>query len=238
MAQPRLSILCGLLICGLVLAPSTLSQNSGSQPFKLGVEEKDYMQQQQVPAYPSYPSYPTYAPPKKTPMMQGQARAAAPPPPVKKPPMQASLQQNQAPRMQAGVAAPGVLPGEFLGVWQVLGSRQNIEAQPQFQQGIEGIFAGSTSNIWQIQGNAQQGYVMVSDTGVSTQLVVDKVQGNTAFLRYQHQIKNTVAQEAIVMQLGPGGASFSGLQRTSIVKQGEPQPRAKVTYQLAGRRQR
>lgn len=233
-----------LNVCLIQVGVSAQNPSGGSsEPFKLGVEQKDYMQQQQqVPAYPSYPSYPTYAQKTPAPVMKGQAAIKAPvqQPPKRQPPMQAAVQQNQIPQrpLQAQVAAPGVLPNEFLGVWQVLGSRQNVEAQPQYQQGIDGIFSATTSNTWQIQGNPQQGYVLATDTGVSTQLVVDKVQGNTAFLRYQHQIKNTVAQEAIVMMLDGGGATFSGLERISIVKQGEPQPRAKVTYKLMGRRQR
>ncbi len=38
------------------------------------------------------------------------------------------------------------------------------------------------------------------------------------------------------MSLVPGGAQFNGLERVSISKQG--QVRAKVTYQLVGRRGR
>ncbi|HMP51824.1 MAG TPA: hypothetical protein PKD05_09740, partial [Candidatus Melainabacteria bacterium] len=68
-------------------------------------------------------------------------------------------------------------------------------------------------------------------------LFVNKVQGNTAFIRYGHPIKNTMAQEAIVMELSPDGKRFKGLERITIVKQGEP-PRAKVTYQLVGQRRR
>ncbi len=46
-----------------------------------------------------------------------------------------------------------------------------------------------------------------------------------------------MAQEAVVLELQNGGMSFQGLERISIVKEGEPQPRAKVTYQLYGQRQ-
>ena len=74
-----------------------------------------------------------------------------------------------------------------------------------------------------------------NDQGVSTSLLVQST-GDTAILRYQHPIKNTVAQEAVVMQLLPGGASFNGIERISIVKQGEG-VRAKVEYNLLGRRQ-
>ncbi|MGH9554162.1 MAG: hypothetical protein ACRD3W_32590, partial [Terriglobales bacterium] len=64
------------------------------------------------------------------------------------------------------------------------------------------------------------------------------VEGGTAFIRYQHPISKTMAQEAIVMSLVPGGIQFNGLERISIVKEGMAQPRAKVTYQLMGSRQR
>ena len=228
-----------LFVSSFVSAPAR-----ADEPFKLGVEQRTVIQNQAPPAsypsYPAYPSYPTYAPPaqprqdKKPPKppKRLEATAAQSQMPVQPPP------QQQRPPMTAAIAAPGVLPGEFLGVWQVLGSRSSIEAQPQFQEGVQNIFQATTSDTWTIQGNPQQGYSLASSTGVSTQLSVDRVQGSTAFIRYQHPIKNTVAQEAIVMQLGPGGASFQGLERISILKQGEPQPRCKVTYQLSGRRQR
>lgn len=233
----NLVLVAALSLSGLISPLETQAQQS--EPFKLEAETKDFLQQP-TPSYPSYPSYPTY--PQKPQMQPQTPRAATPPPPRR--PIQASVQQNQQNQqnqqrpLQASVVAPGVLPNEFLGVWQVAGNRQSVDAQPQYQQGINGIFSQNTGNIWQIQGSPQQGYTLTTDTGVSTQLVVDKVQGGTAYLRYQHQIRNTVAQEAIVMMLGSGGAQFSGLERISIVKQGEPQPRAKVTYQLAGRRQR
>ena len=70
------------------------------------------------------------------------------------------------------------------------GSRQKIEALPQYQPGIGNIFTVNNSQYWQIGGSPQQGYQLSSNTGVRTQIFVDKVQGNTAFLRYQHQIKN------------------------------------------------
>ncbi len=145
-----------------------------------------------------------------------------------KPPM------RQQPVAEAPIVK-GVLPDQFLGRWQVLGSRSKVVAQPQFQAGIDGIFSGSTSNTWNIQGNAVQGYTLTTDTGVSTALTV-QTQGNTAVLRYQHPINKTMAQEALVMELVPGGAQFDGLERISIVKPGEQQPRAQVTYKLVGQR--
>lgn len=230
-----LSVLAASLILGTGFTPV-----SADEPFKLGAQTnvQNEPPPAQYPAYPAYPTYPTYTPP---PVAKPDKH---PPKPVKQPkPLQGGAMQStpppvQQPPMQASIAAPGVLPGEFLGVWQVLGSRSAVEAQPQFQQGINNIFQATTSDTWTIQGSPQSGYSLSSSTGVSTQITVDRVQGTTAFIRYQHPIKNTVAQEAIVMQLGPGGASFQGLERISIVKQGEPGPRCKVTYQLSGRRQR
>jgi len=73
---------------------------------------------------------------------------------------------------------------------------------------------------------------------VSTTLTIYKVMNNQAFIRYQHPIGKTMAQEAIVMELQNGGASFQGLERISIIKDGQQPPRAKVTYQLYGQRQR
>ncbi|HMY55331.1 MAG TPA: hypothetical protein PK671_20380, partial [Candidatus Obscuribacter sp.] len=80
-------------------------------------------------------------------------------------------------------------------------------------------------------------YTLKTDQGVTTSLNIYKVAGNQAFIRYQHPISKTMAQEAVVLELQNGGMSFQGLERISIVKEGEPQPRAKVTYQLYGQRQ-
>lgn len=222
---------------GSCFAQSDSSASGQKAPFKLGVEEKFQMSE------PSYPSYPA-------PVMVPQTPRTAPPPkPVHKPPMHAAVEQTQRPPapqppsrppMNMGIqqtAPPGVLPSQFLGAWQVLGQRSKVEALPQFQSGIDGIFTGSNSQVWQISGDPGQGYAFVSNTGVRSQVYVDKVQGNTAYLRYQHPIRNTMAQEAIVMMLSPDGSQFQGLERISIVKQGEPGPRAKVTYNLVGRRQ-
>jgi len=211
--------------------------------IKGGVETNDVIQTPQQSYVPSYgapkmigvpvpvqhPLKPKEAPlkpkPKPKPIVpiQGAVTQVAPPPPLK---------------ASAAVSAPvteGVLPPQFLGRWQVMGSRSGVEAQPQFQKGIDGIFAASTANTWTIQGSPQQGYMLSTDSGVSTPLTVVS-QGNQAILKYQHPIRNTVAQEALVMQMTPGGVQFDGLERITIVKQGEP-PRAKVTYKLIGHRQ-
>lgn len=129
------------------------------------------------------------------------------------------------------------LPPAFLGIWQVHGQRTNVEALPEFQAGAQQAFSVSNDQLWNISGGPNSGYTLGSNTGISTALIVDKVQGNTAFVRYQHPVGNTMAQEAIVMSLRPGGVQFDGLERISIVKQGLSQPRAKVTYQLTGVRQ-
>jgi hypothetical protein len=216
------------------MTPGFAQQKQG-EPFKLGVEQKHEIEN----AYPAYPSYPppqmvqpVKPPPVKKPpppkKLEAKATMAPVEQPVKRPPIQAAIQEN---------VPPGVLPQVFLGTWQVLGQRKSVEAQPQYQQGIGGIFETSNSQVWSINGNPGQGYSMSSNTGVSTSIIIDKVSGNTAFIRYQHPIRNTMAQEAIVMQLSPDGRQFQGMERISIVKQGEPSPRAKVTYTLFGQRQ-
>lgn len=197
----------------------------GNEPFKLGVEERG--QVQSPPSYSTYPAPTMVAPPLQGNAhernLQGGAR--------KKAPMQASAQQH--PPLSGTVTK--TLPPSLLGSWLVSGNRTKVESQPEFQSAAEGAFAPSTTNVWTIMGDPQKGYTIGSDTGVNFQLWVDKVQGGVAFVRYQHPVKNTVAQEAIVMQLENGGTRFSGLERVSIVKEGQP-PRAKVTYQLVGQR--
>ena len=186
------------------------------KPFELGAEQKvinegsggtyDYPTPQAMP----------------TPRMNGGIQQQQQPP--RRPPMQLQATQRV------------VLPANFLGSWRVSGTRVKVEARPEFQQGAEAAFQVNTMNTWNIGGDPNSGYSMSNDQGVSTQLVVDKVEGNTAFIRYQHPINNTVAGEAIVMSLVPGGVRFNGLERVSISKQGDV--RAKVTYQLVGQRSR
>ncbi|HEY9677933.1 MAG TPA: hypothetical protein V6C76_07980 [Drouetiella sp.] len=175
-------------------------------------------------------------------IMRPQTPVHATPPKPKKP-LNANINENvqrqppppQRPPMQLN-ATQVALPAGFLGSWRVMGQRSKVEAMPEFQAGAEQAFSLNTNNTWNIQG--QPGSYSMSNGEMSTPLWVDKVEGGTAFIRYQHQIKNTMAQEAIVLSLGAGGAQFNGLERISIVKEGLAQPRAKVTYQLAGSRLR
>lgn len=204
---------------------------ANAEPFKLGAEQKQYNSDGSYPAYPQYPT--PQAMPAPRPPMTGNVQENAPP----RRPMNGNVQENAPPRRPIPVQIQKVvLPASFLGSWNVTGQRTKVEALPEFQAGAEAVFAPNTSNVWNIGGDPNSGYSMSNDAGVSTSLVVDKVEGNTAFIRYQHPIKNTVAGEAIVMSLVPGGAQFNGLERVSISKQG--QVRAKVTYQLVGRRGR
>lgn len=206
----------------LVSALAILGSQAIAEPFKLGVEQRQQAEQQNYDPYPQYPT--PQMMPQRAPI-QGNVREnqQPPPQPPRRPPIQAGIQQRVA------------LPPNFLGAWNVEGQRTKVEALPEFQAGAEAVFQVRTSNVWNIQGNPGSGYSMSNDAGVQTQIVVDKVEGNTAFIRYQHPVKNTVAQEAIVLSLAPGGGQFQGLERISIVKEGQP-PRAKVTYQLVGRR--
>lgn len=210
---------------------AALAQGGALKPFELGAEQKQYNNDSTYPAYPQYPTpqaMPAPRPPIRTGVQQNEQR---------RPPVNLNVQQDAPPprRIQANIQKV-VLPASFLGSWNVTGQRTKVEALPEFQAGAEAVFAPNTSNVWNIGGDPNSGYSMSNDAGVSTSLVVDKVEGNTAFIRYQHPIKNTVAGEAIVMSLVPGGAQFNGLERVSISKQG--QVRAKVTYQLVGRRGR
>lgn len=213
-----------------VLIPVSAGGGLADEPFKLGVEQKGYVEPPPQQGYADYPSYPAYTPPRQP--LQGRAGAQG------GPPLQGAIQQQapSRPPIQAGIQKQ-VLPPQFLGVWNVSGQRNKVQAQPEFQAGAERSFAMSTNNIWEIGGDPNSGYTIGSNTGVKTQIVVDKVQGNTAFIRYQHPIGNTMAQEAVVLQLSPDGRQFSGLERISIVKQNQP-PRAQITYGLTGIRQR
>lgn len=153
----------------------------------------------------------------------------------------AAIQQQQRPPqqrpIQAQVQQSVELPKGFMGAWVVQGQRSKMQALPQFQSSIGQFFLPNTRNIWNISGNPRAGYTLTTDQGVSTKLNIHKVAGNTAFILYQHPTFNTMAKEAIVMELQNGGASFSGLERITIVKQETKEERATVTYQLVGQRQ-
>ncbi|MBX9724486.1 MAG: hypothetical protein K2X81_23955 [Candidatus Obscuribacterales bacterium] len=229
-----------LLLSFGLFAPAVLADDA-PKPFELGIEQRDRLPDQPVPTYGAPQMVPTYTPPpppkkpKKQKLESGVTDNAPPQRPLNGS-AQMSPPRNMQPMMgQQAPVQQNVLPPQFLGRWQVSGMRSAVEALPQFQSGIDGIFSMQTNNIWNIGGNPQQGYMLSTDTGVQTSLMVE-TKGDTAILRYQHQIKNTMAQEALVMQLAPGGAQFEGLERITIVaKTGEK--RAMVTYKLVGRRQ-
>lgn len=146
-------------------------------------------------------------------------------------PIKAKATQN-AP-LQVSATKSITLPAGFLGKWNVTGQRKSVEAGPEFKAAAEGAFAMQTNNVWNITGDAQSGYVIESSSGINTQIYVDKVGKGTAIIRYKHPIKNTEAEESVILQ--GGGNSFDGLERIAIVKQGQP-PRAKVEYTLHGSR--
>ncbi len=201
------------------------------EPYKLGVQENIQGMPNANSAYPA-PQ-----------MILTPGAAATQRTPSPKPPSTFSGNASQfTNRVNQETFSSGVtavaLPPPFLGVWQVHGQRTAVQALPEFQASAEQAFTPNNDQIWNISGNQAAGYTLGSNTGISTALIVDKIQGNTAFVRYQHPVGKTMAQEAIVMSLLPGGRQFEGLERISIVKEGLPQPRAKVTYQLNGTRQR
>jgi hypothetical protein len=225
-----------MIVTGLLLAALGSSIGmAAADPFKLGAETNQYIEQ----TPDGYPAYPT---PKMVPVAPKQS----PVPPAKhNKPIKLNVEQNQQlpppqqpPRLQAQVQAappPGVLPNQFMGRWMVIGNRGRIQARPEYQNGIENIFTSSNSQTWNIAG-APGSYSMSSDTGVS-QVQVGNCTANTAFIRYEHQVGKTMAREAIVMQLSADGRTFQGIQRISIIKPGEPGPRATVQYNLIGQRQ-
>lgn len=222
---------------GALFSPLISPPQAAADPFKLGVQEKNYIESggyqypapQMVAPVSAPPQQPKQAHASST-GLRGGAQVSQP-----RAPIQANIQQR-AP-MQLNVQQSVALPPGYLGTWLVNGNRQKVDAEGTFQSDAERAFSQATNNTWTISGNPASGYTLSSNEGVTTQLWVDKVANGTAFIRYQHPIKNVMAQEAIVLSLTPDGAQFQGLERISIVKQGEP-PRAKVTYQLMGQRQR
>jgi hypothetical protein len=201
---------------------------ASADPFKLGVEERGFMQdgsggQQQYPAPQMMPS----------PTLQGGAQGGGFN-------GQAGKGQMAQPRrpIQANIQKNVELPKSFLGTWMVRGSRTKFDARPDMQEGFNRVFANQTQNMWTIAGSPGSGYSFANEAGVKTSIFVEKASGNTAFIRYRHGIGNCVAGEAVVMELLPGGMQFNGLEKVTISKAGEPGPRAEVTYQLVGQRKR
>jgi hypothetical protein len=225
--QPHLkgSLLKGSAALAVLVSACGLASQVLAAPFQLGTEQQNFIENPPPIQNNSYATQ-QYVPP-----MQGQAASYDNP--------QQNLQGGTGQQTIRGGANRSVaLPPAFLGSWAVQGQRTGIEAQPAFQQGIGNLFAQNTQNTWNIAGSPQKGYQMSNDAGVSTALTIYKVMNNQAFIRYQHPIGKTMAQEAIVMELQNGAATFQGLERISIIKDGQQPPRAKVTYQLNGQRQR
>jgi hypothetical protein len=211
------------VICLVSFVPALAQAETPT--LKGGVSDQQYL-----PSNSSGSSYPAPQ------MVAPQTPTYQPPPPRKQ--LHGGANTSSPPVLQSGAATQVTLPPAFMGVWNVQGRRQKVEALPEFQEGAERAFSVSNQQIWTIQADQSGGYLLGSNTGIQTPLYVDKVVGTTAYLRYQHPVGKTMAQEAIVMSLAGGGAQFNGLERISIVKEGLPQPRAKVTYQLIGNRQR
>lgn len=200
---------------------------ANADPFKLGVEERGYQQDQNQGGFDQYPA------PQAVPTLQGGAQGQGFNGNAGKP----QMGQRRAP-IQANVQKNVELPKSFLGGWNVRGQRTKFDARPEMQEGFNRVFAMGTQNSWNITGNPGSGYSFGNDSGVKTSIFVEKASGNTAFIRYRHQIGNCVASEAVVMELLPGGMQFNGLEKITIQKAGEPGPRAEVTYQLVGQRKR
>lgn len=215
----------------LVIAAFVFQTAASAKPFELGIQQKTVL-----PGDPGYQGEAAYPMPQAipTPGFQGGVN--------QNPPLSGNVRSRpkkpKSKPMRANIQASVPLPQGFMGSWMVSGQRQGFEAQPQYQAAIPNIFSASTRNVWNISGNPQSGYGFTNDVGAKSSLYVNKVEGSTAFIRYGHPIKNTTAQEAVVMELAPDGMSFKGLERITIVKKGESTPRAKVTYQIYGVRQR
>lgn len=214
------------LLSTLAFVLLALPGAAGADPLVGGVEAQKFIENSNSNDY-SYPA----------PTMMQPTPDSVRPPRVQKAAVQQIQRPPQQKPMQAQVQQSVELPKGFMGAWLVQGQRTNMQALPQYQGSMGQFFQTGTRNVWNISGNPRAGYTLTTDQGVSTKLNIHKVAGNTAFILYQHPISKTMAKEAIVMELQNGGASFSGLERITIVKPDINEERAKVTYQLVGQRQ-
>lgn len=204
-----------------------LQSKANAEPFKLGVEQKNVIPGQNLKE--QYPMPVALPDPYQTGGVQKQA------------PMRARIQKKAPPKrkpIKARIGKSVPLPPGLMGRWLVRGKLQEAQgSKPQYREALRRIFRPNTQNVWTLSGNPQKGYYFSNAKGAKSALFVNKVQGNTAFIRYGHPIGKCVAQEAVVMQLSPNGMEFKGLERVTIVKKGE-QWRFKAKYQLVGVRQR
>lgn len=214
------------LLSTLAFVLLALPGAAGADPLVGGVEAQKFIENSNSNDY-SYPA----------PTMMQPTPDSVRPPRVQKAAVQQIQRPPQQKPLQAQVQQSVELPKGFMGAWLVQGQRTNMQALPQYQGSMGQFFQTGTRNVWNISGNPRAGYTLTTDQGVSTKLNIHKVAGNTAFILYQHPISKTMAKEAIVMELQNGGASFSGLERITIVKPDINEERAKVTYQLVGQRQ-
>ncbi|HEY9774997.1 MAG TPA: hypothetical protein V6C81_14630 [Planktothrix sp.] len=229
MNSPKVSCAALIALAGGTLAWQIVTPlAAGADPFKLDATTNQYNPGASSGNY-SYPA----------PQMVQQAPMSAT---VRSsPPINLNAQQSYQPPpsrpIQLNATKTQVLPKGYMGSWRVLGQRSKVEAKPEFEQTAQTAFAMTTNNTWTITGSAQGGYTM-GNGEMQCAIMVDKIgPDGTAFIRYQHQVGHTMAQEALILTLTNNGMSFNGLERISIVKENEP-PRAKITYQLQGQRMR
>lgn len=224
--KSRALILAGFGLAAILTVSTTNEAFAQSKPFELGVEQK-----QMIPGDPSFQGQSQYPAPQAlpNPYESGGVRQNAP--------IQGGL-QARPPQQLKGGARGAALPRGFLGTWKVKGRLENSQgSQPKYREALPRVFGANTNNLWTLSGNPKSGYFFSNKMGAKSALYVNKVQGNTAFIRYGHPVGNCTAQEAIVMQLSPNGMQFKGLEQIKIVKKGEPW-RFKAKYQLVGVRQR
>ncbi len=228
----------------------TCGLNAFAKQFDLNAEQKDYTPGDSgVPDYAPYPTFtpqkqPKKQPPKKQQVLKQQVekqQQQAPPTLQQRMPQARPMPQMRPnPMFNLGAQRSVPLPPNFLGRWAVQGRKTEfVPLKPEFADGSQ-YFQPQTQDVWIISGNPNQGYAFSNDQGVKSPLIVDKVQGSQAFIRYQHQMNKTIAQEAIVLEVGPDGGQFNGMARMTIIKPGQGPntgPRAKVTYQLVGFKQ-
>ena len=216
------------LLMGCALSLS-FQLKGAAEPFQLGVEQKDVIPGDNFQGQAQYPKPVAVPDPYQTGGVQQQA------------PLRANINRQAPPQkkpLQIKATKSIPLPPGLMGKWLVRGNLVEAQgSQPKYQEALPRIMRANTQNVWTLSGNPQKGYFFSNDQGAKSALYVNKVEGNTAFIRYGHPVGNCVAQEAVVMQLSPDGMEFKALERITIVKKGEMW-RFKAKYQLVGVRQR
>lgn len=127
-----------------------------------------------------------------------------------------------------------ILPPQLIGTWSVMGITNKIQTSKQYENAVR-EFAYPSVEQWIING--KNGIVGIYSTrGLPGPFSVED-NYRLATLRFTREVRSATATETIQFHWQPDGLKFTAIQEIQIDKAGEPEPRARLTRKLIGRRQ-